>query len=148
MQVILLERIRNLGDLGDEVAVKNGYGRNFLIPQGKAVRATPDNREQFEARRAELQAQADERLAAARSRATALSEATVTVAARAGDEGRLFGSVGPREIADALSATGTEVSKAEVRMPLGPIRQTGEYELELQLHSDVFATVTVVVIPE
>jgi large subunit ribosomal protein L9 len=147
MQVILLERIRNLGDLGDEVNVKNGYGRNFLIPQGKAVRATPDNREQFEARRAELQAQADERLAAARARATALSEATVTVAAKAGDEGRLFGSVGPREIADALSATGTEVSKAEVRMPLGPIRQTGEYELELQLHSDVVAIVTVVVIP-
>jgi large subunit ribosomal protein L9 len=148
MQVILLERIRNLGDLGDEVNVKNGYGRNFLIPQGKAVRATPDNREQFEARRAELQAQADERLAAARARATALSEATVTVAAKAGDEGRLFGSVGPREIADALSATGTEVSKAEVKMPLGPIRQIGEYELELQLHSDVFATVTVVVLSE
>lgn len=147
MQVILLERIRNLGDLGDEVAVKNGYGRNFLIPQGKAVRATPDNREHFEARRAELQAQADERIAAARARATALSEATVTVAAKAGDEGRLFGSVGAREVADALSATGTEVSKAEVRMPLGPIRQTGEYELELQLHSDVVATVTVVVIP-
>jgi large subunit ribosomal protein L9 len=147
MQVILLERIRNLGDLGDEVAVKNGYGRNFLIPQGKAVRATPDNREHFEARRAELQAQADERIAAARARASALSEATVTVAAKAGDEGRLFGSVGPREIADALSATGTEVSKAEVRMPLGPIRQTGEYELELQLHSDVVAIVTVVVIP-
>jgi large subunit ribosomal protein L9 len=148
MQVILLERIRNLGDLGDEVAVKNGYGRNFLLPLGKAVRATPDNREQFEARRAELQAQADERLAAARARATALSETTVTVAAKAGDEGRLFGSVGPREIADALSATGTEVSKAEVKMPLGPIRQVGEYELELQLHSDVFATVTLVVIPE
>ena len=148
MQVILLERIRNLGDLGDEVVVKNGYGRNYLIPQGKAVRATGANREQFEARRAELQAQADERLGAARARATALSEATVTVAAKAGDEGRLFGSVGPREIAEALSATGTEVTKAEVKMPLGPIRQVGEYELELQLHSDVFTTFTLVVIPQ
>ncbi|MEE4360315.1 MAG: 50S ribosomal protein L9 [Pseudomonadales bacterium] len=148
MQIILLERIRNLGNLGDEVDVKNGYGRNFLIPKGKAVRATAENREMFESRRAELEKHANDELTAAQGRASALTEATVTIAARAGDEGRLFGSVGPREVADALSATGTEVAKAEVKMPLGPIRQIGEFEIEVHLHSDVFVTVTVVVIPE
>lgn len=148
MQVILLERIRNLGSLGDEVAVKPGFARNYLLPKGKAVRATAANRQEFEGRRAELERQANEELSVAQSRAQALEEASVTVAARAGDEGRLYGSVGPKEVADALTAGGNEVTKAEVKMPLGPIRATGEYEVEVQLHSDVSITVRVVVIPE
>lgn len=147
MQVILLERIGNLGDLGDEVAVRNGYGRNFLIPQGKAVRATKANREMFETRRAELEAQAKERLDGARGRAAGLEGVTVTIAARA-DEGKLYGSVGPREIADALTAAGQEVAIAEVKMPLGAIREVGEFEVDVQLHSDVLTTVGVLVIAE
>ena len=147
MQVILLERIGNLGDLGDEVAVKNGYGRNFLIPQGKAVRATKANREMFESRRAELEAQAKALLDEARGRAAGLDGVTVTVAARA-DEGKLYGSVGPREIADALTAQGQEVAIAEVKMPIGPIREVGEYEIDVQVHSDVTTTIGLIVIAE
>ena len=147
MQIILLERIGNLGDLGDEVAVKNGYGRNFLIPQGKAVRATKANREMFESRRAELEAQAKAQLDGARGRAAGLEGMTVTIAARA-DEGKLYGSVGPREIADALTAAGQEVAIAEVKMPLGAIREIGEFEVDVQLHSDVLTTVGVLVIAE
>ncbi len=148
MKLILLERIRNLGDLGEEVTVKSGYGRNFLLPQGKAVRATPVNREEFEGRRAELEKQSEETLTRARARAAEIDGLTVTLAARAGDEGRLYGSVGPREVADAVHAAGPEVDKAEVRMPLGPIRHTGEFQVEVQVHSDVVAMVTVVVISE
>ncbi len=148
MQVILLERIRNLGNLGDEVTVKAGYGRNYLLPKGKAVRANEANRQDFEARRAELERQANEQLAAAQARATGLEEASVTIPARAGDEGRLYGSVGAREIADALTAAGNAVDKAEVKLPLGPLRTTGEFEIDLYLHSDVSVTVQVVVIPE
>lgn len=147
MQVILLERIRNLGDLGDEVPVKNGYGRNFLIPQGKAVRATKANREMFESRRAELEAQAEAKLSGAKGRAAGLEGVTVTVAARA-DEGKLYGSVGPREVADALVKAGHEVELAEVKMPVGPIREVGEYEVDVLLHSDVTASVGVIVIAE
>ncbi len=148
MQVILLERIGNLGDLGDEVTVKAGYGRNYLLPQGKAVRATASNREEFEARRAELEKQSQELLTRAQARAGELEGVSVTIAARAGDEGRLYGSVGPREVADALVAANHDVTKAEVRMPIGPIRVTGEYQVEIQLHSDVTTAVTVLVIAE
>ena len=148
MDVILLERVRNLGNLGDEVSVKNGYGRNFLIPQGKAVRATAANREVFESRRAELGAQAAGQLKAAEDRAAGLAELAVTIAARASDEGKLFGSVGSREIADAVTEAGQEVSKDEVLLPVGPLRSIGEFTVDLQLHSDVTASVTVNVIPE
>ena len=148
MDVILLERVRNLGNLGDEVSVKNGYGRNFLIPQGKAVRATAANREVFESRRAELEAQAAAQLKAAQDRAASLAELAVTIAARASDEGKPFGSVGSREIADAVTEAGQEVSKDEVLLPVGPLRSIGEFTVDLQLHSDVTASVTVNVIPE
>jgi len=148
MDIILLERVRNLGNLGDEVSVKNGYGRNFLIPQGKAVRATAANREVFESRRAELEAQAAAQLKAAQDRAAGLAELAVTIAARASDEGKLFGSVGSREIADAVTEAGQEVSKDEVLLPVGPLRSIGEFTVDLQLHSDVTASVTVNVIPE
>ena len=148
MDVILLERVRNLGNLGDEVSVKNGYGRNFLIPQGKAVRATAANREVFESRRAELEAQAAAQLKAAQDRAAGLAELAVTIAARASDEGKLFGSVGSREIADAVTEAGQEVSKDEVLLPVGPLRSIGEFTVDLQLHFDVTASVTVNVIPE
>ena len=148
MDVILLERVRNLGNLGDEVSVKNGYGRNFLIPQGKAVRATAANREVFESRRAELEAQASAQLKAAQDRAAGLAELAVTIAARASDEGKLFGSVGSREIADAVTEAGQEVSKDEVLLPVGPLRSIGEFTVDFQLHSDVTASVTVNVIPE
>ena len=148
MDVILLERVRNLGNLGDEVSVKNGYGRNFLIPQGKAVRATAANREVFESRRAELEAQAAGQLKAAEDRAAGLAELAVTIAARASDEGKLFGSVGSREIADAVTEAGQEVSKDEVLLPVGPLRSIGEFTVDLQLHSDVTASLTVNVIPE
>ena len=148
MDIILLERVRNLGNLGDEVSVKNGYGRNFLIPQGKAVRATAANREVFESRRAELEAQAAAQLKAAQDRADGLAELAVTITARASDEGKLFGSVGSREIADAVTEAGQEVSKDEVLLPVGPLRSIGEFTVDLQLHSDVTASVTVNVIPE
>ncbi len=148
MEVILLEKIRNLGDLGDKVSVAAGYGRNFLMPQGKAVAATKANIEEFEARRAELEKQAAEILAAAEARAEKLNGLTLTIAANAGDEGKLFGSIGTKDIADAATAEGVELEKAEVRMPHGAIRNTGEYEYEVQLHSDVVASIKVNVVAE
>ena len=149
MDVILLEKTRNLGNLGDKVKVRSGYGRNFLIPQGKAVPATESNIKHFQERRAELEKQANEKLAAAQARAEKLTEiAAVTVPAKAGDEGKLFGSVGTRDIADAVIAAGLEVAKAEVLMPNGLIRAVGDYEITLQLHSDVAATIKVSVVPE
>lgn len=148
MEVILLEKIKNLGALGAKVKVKPGYGRNFLIPQGKAVPATEKNVAEFEARRAELERTAAEAHAAAEARAAALAELTVVVAAKAGDEGKLFGSVGTRDIAEAITAAGQAVDKAEVRLPNGAIRSTGDYDVALQLHSDVFATVKVTVVGE
>jgi large subunit ribosomal protein L9 len=147
MQVILLERIGNLGNLGDEVSVKNGYGRNFLIPKGKAVRANNENREMFETRRAELEAQAKARLDGAEGRAAALEDVSVTITARAA-EGKLYGSVGPREVSDALTAAGHEIAIAEIKMPLGAIREVGEYEVDVQLHSDVTTTVGLVIVAE
>ena len=148
MNVILLERIKNLGGLGEEVHVKSGFARNFLIPQGKAVRATAENRQVFEGRRIEFERAAGERLAVAQSRATKLTGAAVTIGAKAGDEGKLYGSVGTADIAQALTALGTEVVKSEVRMPEGVIRLIGEYDIDIQLHGDVTVTVKVTVVPE
>ena len=148
MNIILLERVRNLGDLGAEVSVRPGYARNFLIPQGKAARATKENRERFEVQRAELEKGAQERLDSAKSRGEKLLGAAISLAARASEEGRLYGSIGTREIADALTERVAEVSKAEVRMPEGAIRQVGEFDIELGLHTDVVVTIKVTVIAE
>lgn len=149
MQVILLETIKNLGDLGAVVDVRSGYGRNFLIPQGKALPATKNNLAEVEERRAELEKQAAELLSAAETRAEKLAEATITVGAKSGDEGKLFGSVGTANIADAISEqTGVAVEKAEVKLPLGAIRQTGEYEIDLSLHADVTVTIKLTVVPQ
>ncbi len=138
MDIILLEKVRNLGDLGEKVRVKSGYGRNFLIPGGKAVMATKDNVEKFEARRAELEAKAADKLATAEARAAKLAElGEVTITMRASDEGKLFGSVAANDLVDAINAAGGAVEKREVIMPEGHIRQVGDYELTLQLHSDV-----------
>lgn len=149
MNVILLDKVANLGSLGDNVSVKSGFARNFLFPQGKAVPATKANLEMFEARRAELEAKVAEELAAAEARAEKLNALeAITIASKAGDEGKLFGSIGTRDIAEAITAAGVEVAKAEVKMPEGAIRETGEFELAVQLHPEVMATVNVVVIAE
>ncbi len=149
MQVILLDKVANLGTLGDQVTVKSGYARNFLFPQGKAVPANKANIESFEARRAELEAKVAEELAASQARAEKLEAlAEVTLVSKAGDEGKLFGSIGTRDIADAISAVGVPVAKAEVRLPNGTIRELGEFEVAIQVHSDVTATITVIVIAE
>ena len=148
MEVILLEKVANLGSLGDKVKVKAGYGRNFLLPYGKAVAATEDNLKAFEERRAELEKAAADKLAAAQARAEKLEGQSFTISSKAGEEGKLFGSIGVRDIADAITAGGTEVEKSEVRLPEGPIRVTGEYEIELQLHSDVEVSVKLAVVAE
>jgi len=145
MQVILLEKVGRLGNLGDKVNVKPGYGRNFLLPFGKAVAATETNIAEFEKRRAELEAAAAGRRAAAEARAAKLVELVVTIAANAGDEGKLFGSIGTRDIAEAVTAAGVEVEKSEVRLPNGVIREVGEFEVDIQVHSDVTQTIKVVV---
>ncbi|EAR53899.1 50S ribosomal protein L9 [Photobacterium sp. SKA34] len=142
MQVILLDKIANLGSLGDQVNVKAGYARNFLIPQAKAVMATKANVEMFEARRAELEAKVAEQQAAAQARAETLNALeAVVIASKAGDEGKLFGSIGTRDIADAVTAAGVALVKSEVRLPEGALRTTGEFEVSVQLNSDVFATI-------
>lgn len=146
MEVILLEKIANLGSLGDKVNVKSGYGRNFLLPKGKATMATAENIEKFEARRAELEKLAAERKAQAEARAAKLNELEISITANAGDEGKLFGSIGTYDIAEALTSAGVEVNKSEVRLPNGTIRHTGEYEIALHLHTDVEATVKVIVV--
>lgn len=148
MEVILLEKVSNLGNLGEKVNVRSGYGRNFLIPQGKAVSATEENVAAFEARRAELEKAAAETLAAAQARADKLNGLSVTLTQKAGDEGKLFGSVGTQDIADACTAAGVEVAKSEVRMPTGAIREVGEFDVDVQLHSDVTATVKVAIVAE
>ena len=149
MEVILLEKIDNLGGLGDKVNVKPGYGRNFLIPSGKAVAATKENLAEFEARRAELEKQAQEALSVAEARKVQIEALTgVSVARKAGDEGRLFGSVGTADIADAVTAAGVELSKREVRLPEGPLHTTGEFEIALHLHTDVDATLKLSVVAE
>jgi len=148
MEIILLEKVVNLGNLGDKVNVKSGYARNFLIPQLKAVRATREKVAEFEARRAELEKAAADKLAVAEKRATAIAKVDVTIAHKAGDEGKLFGSVGTVDIAAAITAAGAEVDKSEVRMPEGIIRHIGEFAIDIHLHADVTATVNVKVVAE
>jgi large subunit ribosomal protein L9 len=149
MEIILLNKVANLGGLGDSVTVKSGYARNFLFPQGQAVPATKANVEKFEARRAELEAKIADQLAVSEARAVKVTElGSVTIAAPAGNEGKLFGSIGTRDIALAITAAGVKVSKSEVKLPTGTLRDTGEFEINLQLHSDVIATIKLVVIKE
>ena len=148
MNVILLERVNNLGDLGDEVSVKPGFARNFLIPNSKAVQANKANREYFEERRAELEKAANEKLTQAQTRAEGLADTVVTIMVKSGEEGRLYGSVGTQDIADALERDGKTVERSEVRMPQGVIRSLGEYEIALQLHSDVTVQIQVAVVEE
>ncbi len=148
MEVILLEKNRNLGQLGDKVNVKAGYARNYLIPFKKAVPATQANLKEFDARRAELEKQERNILAEAQARMEKLSVLEVTIAAKAGDEGKLFGSIGTRDIAEAITAAGIAVEKKEVRLPTGPIRQTGQYDIDVQVHSDVSGTVKLVIVEE
>ena len=146
MEVILLEKIGKLGNIGDKAVVKAGFGRNYLIPQGKAVFATASNIADFELRRADLEAAAASKLGAAEKRAAALAAiGSVTITAVAGDEGKLFGSVGIRELEDALAAAGSDINKSEISMPDGPIRFVGEFSIECQLHVDVTQSFTVVV---
>lgn len=148
MNVILLEPIGNLGGLGQEVSVKPGFARNYLLPQGKAVRATEDNRRVFEERRAELAKAAQDRLAFAEVRAKQLEETSLTILVKAGDEGKLYGSVGPQEIAQALTDQGVEVHKREVILSEGAFRVLGDYEVMLQLHSEVSVVVQISIVAE
>lgn len=143
MNVILLEKVQNLGNLGEQVTVKSGYARNFLIPQGKAKPATKENLAEFEARRAELEKQAAEALASAEAIFEKMNGTVVAIEATAGDEGKLFGSIGTHDIADALQAAGFEVARKAVRMPEGALRHVGTYEIDVQLHTDVVASITV-----
>ncbi len=146
MEVILLEKVRNLGNLGDKVSVKSGYGRNFLIPQNKAVFATPKSIELFEQRRAELEKKAQQSLAAAEQRAARLNDTTVVISAMASDEGKLYGSVGVNEIKDALIAKEIEISKREIVMPEGPLHSVGNYVVEVHVHSDVIANLQIEIV--
>lgn len=148
MEVILLEKVQNLGGIGQQVKVRNGFGRNFLIPQGKAVPATKINIAKFQERRAELEQKASEILAAAQARAAKLVEFAVQIVSKAGDEGKLYGSIGTRDIADAVTSAGFELGKHEVHLPNGPIRNSGEFDIEVQLHPDVVATIKLSVVPE
>lgn len=148
MELILLEKVLNLGDLGDKVKVKAGFGRNYLVPQGKAVAATPENVKRFEAMRAELEKAAADRLTAATGRSASLVDVTVHISANASEEGKLYGSIGPREISDALCQMGHEISKREVIMGEGPIRTVGEFDVQLQLHADVETMIRVVIASE
>lgn len=148
MQIILLDKVVNLGGLGDVVKVKDGYARNYLIPQGKAKRANTANLAEFEARRAELERLAAEQLAAAQAQAEKVEGFSVTIARKAGVDGRLFGSVTNADVADALKAKGFVVEKAAVRMPEGPLKVVGESQVTVSLHTDVTATITVVVVGE
>jgi large subunit ribosomal protein L9 len=148
MEVILLEKVGKLGALGDRVTVKGGYARNFLLPQGRAVLANEANIAEFETRRAELEKAAQEQLDTATARAESLNGKTVAITAKAGDEGKLFGSIGTRDIAEAAEAAGLTLDKSEVRLPEGPLRTTGEHEVQCQVHSEVFATITVAITGE
>ncbi len=148
MEVILLEKVVNLGSLGDKVNVKSGYARNFLIPQAKAVMATKEKIAEFEARRADLEKAAAEKLAAAEKRAVAIANVDITIPHKAGEEGKLFGSVGTVDIASAITAGGAAVDKSEVRLPEGIIRHIGEFDVDIHLHTDVNVTVNVKVIVE
>ena len=148
MDIILLDKVGRLGAIGDKVSVKSGYARNYLLPQGKAVAATAKNIADFQERRAGLEAAAAAKIAEATARAEKLAELTVTIAANAGDEGRLFGSIGTRDISDAITAAGVTVAKSEIRLPQGVLRETGAYEIDVQLHAEVVQTVKLNVIAE
>ena len=149
MQVILLDKIGNLGNLGDQVNVKSGYARNFLIPKGKAVMATKENVKMFDAKKAELEAKVQAVLASATEKAQQISALeVVTIKSKAGDEGKLFGSIGTKDIADAVTLAGVEIAKSEVKLPEGVIRSTGDYDITLQLHSEVSENITLKVIAE
>jgi len=148
MEVILLEKVANLGVLGDKVSVKSGYARNYLIPQGKATAATDKKIAEFEARRAELEKINLEKLQAAQARGEVLAKLHISIAHKAGEEGRLFGSVGTHNIAEAITATGVEVGKHEIRMPHGAIRHIGDYDVDIALHTDVVVTLSIKVVAE
>ena len=148
MEVVLLEKIQNLGELGDTVKVKPGFGRNYLIPQKKAVPATPENVEKFEAQRAELEKAQADALGAAQARANALADFSVQIAAKVGSEGKLYGSIGTTEIASAVTAAGHELEKREVRLPEGAIREVGEHTVGLHFHADVDIEIMVNIVGE
>ncbi len=148
VEIILLKNVTNLGALGDKVKVRSGYGRNYLVPGGFAVPATPENLKAFEERRAELERAAAEAKAAAEARKTQLDGMSLTIARKAGEEGRLFGSVGTADIASAMTESGTALDKSEVRLPSGPFRATGEYEVVLHLYAEVDATIKIDIVPE
>jgi large subunit ribosomal protein L9 len=148
MEVILLEKVENLGNIGDQVKVRSGYGRNFLLPRGKATLATASNIAIFEARRTELEKKQAEELSAARQRADAAGQLSLRLTAKAGTEGKLFGSLGTADIAEACTAAGVPVKRSEVRLPEGPIRTIGNHSIELHLHSDVNATLRITVVAE
>ncbi|MEZ5499929.1 MAG: 50S ribosomal protein L9 [Steroidobacteraceae bacterium] len=147
MEVILLQKVANLGNIGDKVRVKSGYGRNFLLPSGKATLATAANIARFEAQRAEFERLAREALSEASERAAAMKDLRLTIEAKAGTEGRLFGSIGTSDIAEACSAQGFKVTRSEVRMPDGPIRMVGEHNVDLHLHTDIDVPIAVIVVP-
>jgi large subunit ribosomal protein L9 len=148
MEVILLEKIANLGNLGDRVTIKSGYGRNYLVPQGKAVAATVKKIAEFEERRAELEKAAAEKLSAAQKLGNELSKLQVVITHKAGDEGRLFGSVGTQNIAEAITAAGVAVEKHQIRLPHGAIRHIGDYSIDITVHSDVIVTLSIKVAAE
>ena len=148
MEVILLEKIANLGNLGDKVTVKAGYGRNYLVPHGKAVAATAEKIAEFEQRRAELEKAAAGDLAKAQVRSEAIGQLSVSIARKAGEGGKLFGSVGTQDIAEAVTAAGVEVKRQEIRLPEGPLRHVDEYQIKIQFHSDVVATLALSVVEE
>jgi large subunit ribosomal protein L9 len=148
MEVILLQKVANLGNIGDRVKVRSGYGRNFLLPQGKATLATPDNVARFEARRNELERFAREQLVSAEERAVAMKEFKLTIQAKAGTEGKLFGSIGTSDLAEACTRAGFNVQRSEVRLPNGPLRTVGEHVISLHLHADIDVPLTVAIVAE
>jgi large subunit ribosomal protein L9 len=148
MDIILLQKVANLGNIGDRVSVKSGYGRNYLLPKGKATLATPTNVARFEARRAELEKIAGDELSSAQRRAASLKEFKLTITAKAGSEGKLFGSVGTADIAEASTAAGHALARSEVRLPAGPLRAVGEHSVHLHLHADVDLELPVIIVAE
>ena len=148
MEVILLQKVANLGNIGERVKVRSGFGRNFLLPEGKATLATPDNIARFEARRAELEKLAREQLVSAEERAAAMKEFKLLITAKAGTEGKLFGSIGTADIAEACTAQGIKIERSEVRLPTGPLRMVGEHSVSLHLHADIDVPVTVLIVAE
>ena len=148
MNILLLERIKGLGDLGDEVSVRPGYARNFLLPKGKALRATDANRERFVAEREQLEAAAIEKLQGAEKRAAQLDDLTISILARVAEGDRLYGSVGALEIARTLTELGIDTHRNEVQLPTGALREIGEYEIEVQVHADIKRTITVLIQPD